>query len=402
MAADAKGRDAVAQGVEVQTERRNFMRNAAAAGLLGAAGAVSALAQPTQAAAQQAETEEQVLKPPAGMSPRGIPDLRFPMCYKDAVPAAVGVMTKYFAALGQRDLQGMAEMLHFPFGTFERTEAIVVHSLDELMARAPASMNLTEHPERFTDHDGYLKPGCYDVLDGIEIFNSNPVAVNLSLNYNRYSAEGYKLLRCEGIYCVTNNDGKWAIQAMSTIFTPAYMLHVPYNDSVAAARRLRQDHCLAYMNNDQQAVWGLIRQLGPNLGVDVGGASWEIAAQGHYAALERLRAKGVNSRLTTTTYTQEMLDNAHVDFAAYRALWPKLGLGNWGWDLADGPPGGRIIHASFEKVHAFQGASRYTTCGEYINDSVEMDVITYRKGRWGIAGLFGYMTTHDRANDVRV
>ncbi|MDR3721604.1 MAG: hypothetical protein P4L00_08390, partial [Candidatus Acidoferrales bacterium] len=75
--------------------------------------------------------------------------------------------------------------------------------------------------------------------------------------------------------------------------------------------------------------------------------------------------------------------------------------GNWGWDLADGSPGGRIIHASVEKVHAFQGASRYTTCGEYINDSVEMDVITHKKGRWGVAGLFGYMTTHDRANDIR-
>ena len=44
---------------------------------------------------------------------------------------------------------------------------------------------------------------------------------------------------------------------------------------------------------------------------------------------------------------------------------------------------------------------RYSTCGEYINDSVELDVITYRKARWGLAGLFGYMTTHDRANDVR-
>ena len=49
----------------------------------------------------------------------------------------------------------------------------------------------------------------------------------------------------------------------------------------------------------------------------------------------------------------------------------------------------------------FQGASRYTTFGEYINDSVEMDVITYKKGRWGVAGLFGNMTTHDRSNDVR-
>jgi hypothetical protein len=399
MAGDAEEKDAIAQGDEVQTDRRNFIKSAAAAGLLGAAEAVSALGQPAQAA-QQGQTAEPNLKPPPGMSPHGIPDLRFPMCYKESVPAAVGVMTQYFAALGQRDLEGMAEMLHFPLGTFERTEAVVVHSPEELTAHAPASMNMTEHPERFTDHDGYLKPDCYDVLDGIEIFNCNPVAVNLSLNYNRYGPDGYKLLRCQGIYCVTNNDGKWAIQAMSTIFTPAHMAHVEYKDSIAAAKRLRQDHCLAYMNNDQQAVWGPIRQLSLNLAVDAGGASWQVAPQGRYEALERLQVKGVKTRLSTISYSQEMLDRTQVDFTAYRALWPHLGLGNWGWDLADAPPGGRVIHSTVDKVHAFQGASRYTTCGEYINDSVELDVITYKKGRWGIAGLFGYMTTHDRANNT--
>lgn len=400
MERDAKGKDPVARESEIQTDRRDFMRSAAAAGLLGAAGAVSALGQPPQAA-QQPEAAEPGLSPPPGLSPRGIPDLRFAMCYKESIPAAIGVMTQYFAALGQRDVKSVSDLLHFPFGAFERADAIVIRTADELIAHAPASLNMTENPERFTDHDGYLKSGCYDVLDGIEIFNSNPVAVNLSLNYNRYSAEGHKLLRCEGIYSVTNNDGKWAIQAMSTIFTPADMIHVTYNDSVAAARRLRQDHCLAYMNQDAQAVWGPIRQLGLNLSVEAGGASWEVAAQGNYAALHRLHIKGVKTRLSATNYTQQMLDSTKVDFAAYRALWPKLGLGNFGWDLADGPPGGRIVHASVEKVHAFQGASRYTTCGEYINDSVEMDVITYKKGRWGIAGLFGYITTHDRANDVR-
>jgi hypothetical protein len=400
MGADADGREAVAQAGEIQTDRRDFIKGAAATGLLGAAGVVSALGQPARAA-QQAESAEGNLSPPAGMSPRGIPDLRFPICYKESVPAAVGVMTQYFAALGQRDLQGMAEVLHFPFGTFERTDTVVVNTSDELMAHAPASMNMTEHPERFTDHDGYLKPGCYEVLDGIEIFNSNPVAVNLSLNYNRYGPDGHKLLRCEGIYCVTNNDRKWAIQAMSTIFTPAQMFQVAYGDSIAAAKRLREDHCLAYMNNDQQAVWGPIRQLGPSLSVSAGGPAWELAPQGDYKALEAIRIQGVKTRLSTQNYTQELLDNARVDFEGYRALWPQLGLGNWGWDLAGAAPGGRIIHAGVEKVHALQGASRYTVSGEYINDSVEMDVITYKKGRWGIAGLFGYMTTHDRANDVR-
>ncbi|MGH9562901.1 MAG: twin-arginine translocation signal domain-containing protein, partial [Terracidiphilus sp.] len=212
MSADANAKDPLANAGEVQPARRDFMKTAAAAGLLGAAGMVSAIGQPAPAqAAQQPQSAEPNLQPPAGMSPRGIPDLRFPICYQDSVPAAVRVMTDYFAALGQRDLKGMAEMLHFPFGTFERTDVIVVQSLDELLAHAPASMNMIDHPERFTAHDGYLQPGSYDVLDGIEVFNSNPVAVNLSLKYNRFASDGHKLLRCQGIYCVTNNDGKWAI-----------------------------------------------------------------------------------------------------------------------------------------------------------------------------------------------
>ncbi len=401
MDGEAKREGTIRPSGRASTDRRSFMKSAAAAGLLGAAGPVSALGQPGSEP-QESEPAEANSRPPTGLSARGIPDLRFAICYQQSVPAAVSVMTEYFAALGERNLKGMAEMLHFPFGTFERTEAVVVRTADELMARAPASMNMTEQPERFTDHDGYLKAGCYDVLDGIEIFNSNPVAVNLSLNYNRYDVEGHKLLRCEGIYCVTNNDGKWAIQGMSTIFTPAGMIAVAYGDSVAAARRLRQDHCLAYMNEDARAVWGPVRQLGLNVSVEAGGPVWQQASAGNYAALQALGVKGVKTRLATENYTQEMLDNTRVDFAEYRAVLSRLGLGNWGWDLADAMPGDRVIHASLEKVHVFQGASRYTTCGEYINDSVEMDVITYKKGRWGIAGLFGYMTTHDRANDVRL
>jgi hypothetical protein len=402
MAADTNERESIPQDAEVQTDRRNFIKSAAAAGLLGAAGAVSALGQPAETqAAQQPTSTEPDLKPPAGLSPRGIPDLRFPMCYKDSVPSAVRVMTDYFAALSQRDLRGVADMLHFSFGTFERTDAIVIQTAGDLLAHAPASLNMTDHPERFTDHDGYLQPGCYDVLDGIEIFNSNPVAVNLALSYNRFSAAGHKLLRCQGIYCVTNNDGKWAIQAMSTIFTPAQMIHVQYADSAAAARRLRQDHCLAYMNNDEKGVWGGIRQLGVNLSVSGGGPTWELAPQGGYKALDAIRVQGVKTRLTAANYTQEMLDRVQTDFAKYHAMFTPLGLGKWGWDMADAAPGGRILHADLEKVHALQGASRYSTSGEYINDSVELDVVTYRHGRWGLAGLFGYMTTHDRANDVR-
>jgi len=55
-----------------------------------------------------------------------------------------------------------------------------------------------------------------------------------------------KLLRCQGIYTATNNDGKWGIQLMSTISTPADMMNVVYNDTIEAAKRLRENHDLAF------------------------------------------------------------------------------------------------------------------------------------------------------------
>jgi hypothetical protein len=39
------------------------------------------------------------------------------------------------------------------------------------MAHAPASLNMTEKPERYSDHDVHLQPGAYDVLEGLEVPN---------------------------------------------------------------------------------------------------------------------------------------------------------------------------------------------------------------------------------------
>ena len=118
---------------------------------------------------------------------------------------------------------------------------VVVNTPDDLMTKAPASVNMTDNPERFTDHDGYINPGSYDVFGGMEVFNTDPIQVNLSMSYD-HSSSGNKLLRCDGVYCVTNNDGKWAIQLMSTIFTPGEMIGMEFPDSVMQAHRLRETH----------------------------------------------------------------------------------------------------------------------------------------------------------------
>lgn len=221
---------------DATTDRRGFIKGAAAAGLLGAVAIAPKLAHAAVAEPQGAVEDPQA---PKGLAPLGMLDYRFPMTYETSIPAGVRVLTQYFAALTRRDLKSMADNLHFPFASYERTDPVVVETPEDLMAHAPASMNMTMNPERFTDHDGYMKPGCYDVFDGLEVISADPISSAMALTYYRYGSDGKKILRCQGIYTVTNNDGKWVIQLMSTIFTPAEMMNVVYEDTITAAKRLR-------------------------------------------------------------------------------------------------------------------------------------------------------------------
>ena len=217
---------------DAPTARRDFLTGAAAAGLIGAAAMGSALAQ------ESSNSRAQDPQAPKGLGPRAMVDNRFPVTYQTSVTEGVRVLTQFFVALSQRDIRGIADLMHFPFVSFEGIEAVVVQTPEELFAHAPASINLSENPVRYTDHDGYLKPGAYDVFDGLEVLNCDPVLAGLSLRYNRYSSDGKKLTRCDGVYSVTNNDGKWAIQMMSTIFTPAQMTGVAFTDTIEAAKCL--------------------------------------------------------------------------------------------------------------------------------------------------------------------
>lgn len=345
--------------------------------------------------------------PPGALRPNAIPDARFAMNFRDSVPRATEVMMRFFAALTSRDASGIATQLHFPLGSFEGSEPVITEDSREFAERPPASLSMALEPERHTDHDGYLQAGCYDTFAGLEILNCNAVCVNVAMSYNRYDRRGHPLLRCDGVYCVTNNDGVWGIQAMSTIFTPAQALGVPFDDAIARSRRLRFDHCLAYMVEDEKGVWGPIRQYGLNIGVSGGarpggqrGVIWKESLDGH--AMEFFEAAGVKSRLSVEDMTQERLDGLGIPFEGfddYRALWSKTGLGNFGWVVGGAPPA-RIIHVSVDKAHVLQGATRFTTSGEFINNSIEVDVVTYRRGRWGLAGIWGYITERDRTNDV--
>ncbi len=377
---------------EKPSDRRIFLTGASA-GILGAVAATSALAQ----------TANPDPNAPAGLGPHAMLDNRFPLTYENSVPEAVKTITEYFAALARRDARGMARSLHFPFASIEGTDPVIVASEQEFLAHPPASMNLMETPERYTDHDGYMKAGAYDVFAGMEVLNCDPVVVGLSLTYNRYDRDGKKLLRCEGIYSVTNNDGKWGIQLISTIFTPAGVLGVTFPDTSEAAKRCRIDHDLAYQVSDR-SVDIPTSQLGRTVGITNGpGSPWSVAPEGR--AMEAFKVTGVKTRLRVSEVTPESQErqkpsaNPIADYANYRALFPKTGVGNWGFVYGELPET-RVIHATFNKAHMYSGAIRFTTAGEECSYNADLSVITYKKGHWGRVGTLAYTTPHDRSSDV--
>lgn len=97
-----------------RTDRRGFIKGAAAAGLLGLAPTVAS------AVAPQATVEDP--QKPAGLGSMGLPDGRFPMMYETSVPEAVRVLTQYFKALSQRDLRALSQTVQYPFASYEGTD----------------------------------------------------------------------------------------------------------------------------------------------------------------------------------------------------------------------------------------------------------------------------------------
>jgi hypothetical protein len=382
-----------ADGAASAMNRRNFIAAATAAGLAIPA---MAAAQTPPSTAGDASTPT-----PDRLGPHAMLDNRFPITYQKSIPAGINILTQYFVALAERNLQGIADVTHFPYASVEGTDPVVVQTADDLLKHPPASLNTVDTPERFTDHDGYMKAGAYDVLENIEVVNFDPVTCGLVLNYNRYDGNGKKLLRCEGVYSVTNNDGRWGLQMASTIFTPAHMTGLNFTDTIEQAKRCRINHDLAYHVCDRN-VDATTTQLGTTVGVDmIGGAPWVSGPHGD--AMKQFQVGGVKSRLRVTEVTPDKLQKASAnpvaDYDFYRVLFPQTGVGNWGF-VYGMIPETRVIHSTFNKAHMFSGAMRFTTSGDECSYNTDLSVVTFTKLRWGRVATMAYTTPHDRSNDV--
>jgi hypothetical protein len=229
----------------------------------------------------------------------------------------------------------------------------------------------------------------------------------MSMVYNRYGSDGKRLHRCEGIYTVTNNDGRWALQAMSTIFTPDRMVGMVYPDVVEIVKRIRIDHDLSYTASDRSLEPS--GNGGASLGVDNGGSPWNLGPAGK--AMDQFKVVGVKSRLNyrapgapspfPTESAAKTREQELADYADYRKLMGSTTGEEWGWVYGIIPET-RVIHHTVNKAHRFSAAVRFTASGEQISTNTDLSVVTFRKGKWANSGSFAYTTPHDRANDVEV
>jgi len=417
---------------KINVGRRDLLRTA---GLIGVAGtAASAMAQgQSQAGGATGATPPlctagsipaDLVQPPEpeGLSrnaPGTLVDNRYPITFERSVPATVAVLTQHFKALLERNLEGIADTMHYPFASHEQYAnhwPMVVHTREEFFKSPPPSVNTTMKPVRGSDQDGWLRPGLYDVLVGLEVLQFNPVMCNAAMTFDRYDENGKLVHRCQGVYLVSNNDGRWAIQLCSTIFTPASVLGGEWEDSIANAFRPRLNHV--------QSIWdgaaGPARHnTYPRVGVMGGGVSTltNRAAEGPMAAFD---PRGVTTRLSIQERPTDPAATPPAPQGPGQQTRPPgwqpgdsgTGGGETGGydELAKGQRGGstvkmrdgRVLHHNNTKVHLVSGVERWNTSGEELNTTQQVQVVTYKGGVWARDLDFGYFDTHSRLNDIPV
>ena len=365
--------------------RRSFLKGAAASGVMGAVSMASPLV--SAAAVPQSNAVEDPRTPP-GLKRPAMLSSKYNVAYEKSVPGAMKVMMDYFAALSRRDLRGIAKTLNYPHGTYEGTDAVVVQSEEELMDNPPQSMNVIRKG------DNLIQPGSYDVMESLNLHLYNPIRVTLSHTYSRFDSAGHKILQCDGVYWITNNDGKWGIEMASTIFTPADQIGVKYNDAEEAFLRHERDAWLIYLLNDRTAAVNNSRSFGKQVTIPVvTGPDLFDSREGD--PMMRYRIKGVKNRLVITdvplnapggvqvnSSSPDPVPNGYPDSSLYNGGGEGVGQYRASMVL----PSARVLHGSLNKAHALTGLVRYTTDWGRILELRYINIYTYKRGRWGSAG----------------
>ncbi len=363
------------------------------------------------AQAQQAEVKDP--ERPAGLKPNAELDSRFPVTYESSVPAAMTLATQYMAALAKRDINALAKLFHYPFVTYEGIDTVVIKSKEEFLANPPASLNTTgKGPNK-------IRKGSYEIIDGMELLVYTPVGAGVAIKYTRFDAAGKKLQGVHGIYGMTNNDGKWGIEYMSTIFRPADQLHMQH-DAVQFAERSIHD---SYRNNNLGRKYrGLNENFtsidlpnpGKWAGVTIGSYSFTFVGRPGASTMDAYKIKGVKSRLRESMGDPVPGTPAAAAAAANPPSAAESANGDNRFRSVSGGTVGkffetlewhdtRVLAANMEKAHAVSGNNRFIEDGSLANKGVYMVVLLYRNGQWTASdnggAIFGRQMYQDRSND---
>jgi hypothetical protein len=385
--------------------RRQFVQTLGTAGVLTAAGGAATLfgAVPAsvQAAGQAAAVAE--FAQPANLRKGAQLDSRFAVSFAPTVSEGLRLVTEYFTALNRRDLAGLGRTLHFPFAMYENIEPVVVASAAELTANPPPTLNMTGKGT------SRIMAGSYDLLESINVHLYCPVGGVFSLSFTRYTPDGRKLLLCDGIYSVTNNDGRWGIQLASTIFHEADFIGVTYPDAEAADIRGNQNYLAAFgygneaILNDRASSRGSYERPLPvgtrTASVSFGYGPRERSRDAREGRpMTGWRTKGVKTRLSVSTVTAASQTPLTTNLPEFVELaGGAVGAYSYTRDLPTRPI---VIHATHDKAHTLGGYFRYTADGNLISETRSVGIRIYKAGAWGSAGGLGQVTHHDRSNSL--
>jgi hypothetical protein len=234
------------------------------------------------------------------------------------------------------------------------------------------------------------------------------------MTYDRYDENGKLVHRCEGVYLVSNNDGRWAIQLYSTIFTPASVIGVEWPDAIANAWRPRMNHVQRIW--DGEAGSNIRHSTYPRVGV-MGGGVGNLTNRAETGPMAQFDPRGVTTRLNITERPAD--PSAAPPGPGNRPQnrppgWQPGDSGSGGGEtggfdqLDKGGRGGstvkmrdaRILHHNATKVHLISGVERWNTSGELLSTTMQVQVVTFKGGVWARDLDFGYYDSHARINDV--
>lgn len=391
------------RGMRVETQervdagRREFFMQTSAAGVIGALGAGLILPASAQAAAVQTTAD---LPTPKGLLPGGQSDSRFPVSFAAPVTEGLRLVMEYFTAVNQRDLAGIAKTLHFPFAIYEQIEPLVYQTEADFLRNPPPTLNSSGMGIT------RIAANSYDLLEGVNVHLYCPIGGVFSLKFTRYKPDGDKLFDCEGIYSVTNNDGRWAIQLASTIIHERGYEDYPYPDAELSERLGSQGYLAAFGYRDEALLNDRSKGRGsyePRLpaGTKTAGVSFGYGPRDrtrnarNNEPMRGWKIKGVKSRLVVSTVS----DNTGEQNTNLQEFVELAGGTVGDYDYTRINPGRpMVIHATHDKAHVLGGYTRFTTDSRFISETRSVGIRIRKAGAWGSSGNLGQVTHHDASN----